>query len=334
MEKEKVTINDIARDLGVSISTVSRAISGKGRIGEATRQKILAYIEAKDFHPNGIAKSLAQSKTSNIAFVIPAVSRVMEMPFFHICMCGVNEVARERDYDMFVVQVTGKDKSELRRLVENQKVDGIILSAVRTDDCYVEYLKEMGIPFVVLGSVRDDAVVQIGHDDVGACCELTDTIFEQGMKRIAYVCCTTHQVVDEDRFKGYVQSLELHHMEVDESLIVRYEERDESFYSKLDQLFKNETFDCILCQDDSVCLDVFRYLLKMGIQVPSQMKIASCYDSNVLGVSPISVTCLRFDSLKMGREAGALLIDQIEGKQVPTKTRLGYELFIGKSTKK
>ena len=78
----KMTINDVAEALSVSASTVSRAISGKGRIGEATRKRVFEFIEEHDYHPNSIAKSLAQSRTNNIAIIIPDVKGVVALPFF------------------------------------------------------------------------------------------------------------------------------------------------------------------------------------------------------------------------------------------------------------
>ena len=90
-KSKKMTINDVAEQLGVSISTVSRAISGKGRIGSETRRKVLEFIEEHDYHPNSSAKSLAQAKTENIALLIPEVKTLVAQPFFYMCMCGVNE---------------------------------------------------------------------------------------------------------------------------------------------------------------------------------------------------------------------------------------------------
>ena len=80
------TIQDVAKELGVSTSTVSRAISGKGRIGKETRERVLKYIEENGYYPNAAAQSLAQSKTNNIAIILPEVDTLVEMPFFHTCM--------------------------------------------------------------------------------------------------------------------------------------------------------------------------------------------------------------------------------------------------------
>ena len=181
---KKMTINDVAEALGVSVSTVSRAISGKGRIGEATRRRVLDFIEEIGYHPNGIAKSLAQSRTHNIAIIIPDVKSVVAVPFFYLCMCGVNEVAQARGYDMFVVSTNGKDTSHLERLINENKVDGMILGSTYKKDVFAAFLKEKGLPFVTIGSLDDDEVVQVDHDNEGACRDLTAILLSRrGVKK-------------------------------------------------------------------------------------------------------------------------------------------------------
>ena len=93
MVNKNITITDVAEALGVSKTTVSRAISGKGRIGEETKQKVLAYIEENNYTPNVIAKSLAQSKTYNIGVVLPGNYALMDLPFFQEALLGIQEIA-------------------------------------------------------------------------------------------------------------------------------------------------------------------------------------------------------------------------------------------------
>ena len=97
MKSDKITIADVAEALQVSKTTVSRAISGKGRIGDATRKRVLAYIEANDYKPNVIAKGLAQKKTYNIALVLPGDCNLVDMPFFQNSMQGICEEASAHD---------------------------------------------------------------------------------------------------------------------------------------------------------------------------------------------------------------------------------------------
>ena len=141
--KENLTIHDVAKALGVSASTVSRAISGKGRIGEGTRQRVLAYISEKSFYPNASARSLAQSKTYNIAIIMPEVKDLVDMPFFHTCMHGAEEIAQLNDYDLLIVTTDGTNTKPLERMVNNRKVDGMILTRLYKDDVFVKYLKSL-----------------------------------------------------------------------------------------------------------------------------------------------------------------------------------------------
>ena len=100
---KKITIADVAETLGVSKTTVSRAISGKGRIGSETRERILKYIDEHHYTPNVIAKSLAQSKTYNIGIVMPGDYELIDLPFFQNCMMGIHEIASSMDYDVLQI---------------------------------------------------------------------------------------------------------------------------------------------------------------------------------------------------------------------------------------
>ena len=100
--EKNITIADVAEALGVSKTTVSRAISGKGRIGRETRERVLAYIEEHDYKPNVIAKGLAQSKTYNICVVMPGEYDVVDLTFFQECLFGIQEIAGSMEYDILL----------------------------------------------------------------------------------------------------------------------------------------------------------------------------------------------------------------------------------------
>ena len=329
---KKMTINDVAEALGVSVSTVSRAISGKGRIGEATRRRVLDFIEEIGYHPNGIAKSLAQSRTHNIAIIIPDVKSVVAVPFFYLCMCGVNEVAQARGYDMFVVSTNGKDTSHLERLINENKVDGMILGSTYKKDVFAAFLKEKGLPFVTIGSLDDDEVVQVDHDNEGACRDLTAILLSRRWERIAYMGESKNLLVDESRYRGYLRAHRDIGVEVDESLVFREEITEAGMRSHVDELLEKHV-DCIICQDDAVCTLVLDELRMQGAKIPGDMRVASCHNSKVLDNYPISVTSLRFDNTEIGRVACSVLLDLLEGKPVLHKTILDYEVVLKESTK-
>ena len=134
MKKEKITIDDIAKELGCSKSTVSRALSGKGRIGDEMRKKVLSCCEKNGYKPNVIAASLAKSKTYNLGVVIPADENINTIPFFQNCLMGVCEISNHLGYDVVVITIDAQDISQLEGLVEKKKVDAVILTRALVDD--------------------------------------------------------------------------------------------------------------------------------------------------------------------------------------------------------
>ena len=154
-EKKIYTIDDIARELGVSKTTVSRAISGKGRIGQATRDRVLAFIKEHDYRPNVVARGLAQRKTYNIALLMPKDYVATEFLFFKDCMNGICEIASAYDYDIIISMVDGEDVSQIERLEANRKVDGIIVSRAVVSSRVQKYLKTCREPFVLIGPTNE-----------------------------------------------------------------------------------------------------------------------------------------------------------------------------------
>lgn len=327
-----MTIHDVARELGVSASTVSRAISGKGRIGAATRDRILAYIEEHGFYPNAAAQSLAQSRTNNIAIILPEVNTLVDMPFFHTCMYGVEEVAQANDYDIIVVTTNGNDTKPLERLIKNRKVDGMILTRTYENDKYVKFLKQKRIPFVAVGKFPDDDVVQVDHDNVGACKELVTVLFAKGIQNIAYLGSNMDQMVNRCRYQGYEEAYRKGKRKLNQDLVYT-DLSSRAMVEKAVEELKNSGVECILCQDDYICDEVVRKLARMGVRIPDQMKVVSCHYSRVLENYPITITSLKFNITELGRRSCQVLLDMIHGKTVPDKTLLDYEIILKESTK-
>lgn len=331
---KKMTINEVAEALGVSATTVSRAISGKGRIGAATKQKVLAYIKEHEYYPNGMAKKFAQIKSDNIAIIIPEVKELVDLPFFYTCMYGVNEFALANGYDMFVVTTNGKDTTHLQEMIDSRKVDGMILARTYRNDAFVKFLKKMNIPFVTIGSLdyEDEEVIQVDHDNKSACRDLTSILLSRKWRRIAYLGDSKGQVVNENRFAGYVQAHEDAGVEIDWSIVSKESGTETIMRKKVDELLEKKV-DCILCQDDSVCNTVLQELRSQNAHIPSDMRVASCHNSKILDNYPVSVTSLRFDVVELGREACRILLEMMAGDEVPSRTLLDYEVVLKESTK-
>lgn len=331
-ENKTLTIADIADTLGVSKTTVSRAISGKGRIGSETRERVLKYIDAYNYTPNVIAKSLAQNKTYNLAVVMPGDYELIDLPFFQNCIMGIQEIASSFDYDMLLTVCNNADVTKLERIVRNRKVDGVILLRSFMDDVQVEYLQEKNIPFVVTGSSNYKGVVQVDNDHRAACRELTSILLMKRMKKIALIGGNEEHVVTQSRLMGFKDAFADSGTAVDESLIYMNLDNPVLLDGKLDDIIKREV-DCIVCMDDAICMEVLYKLRREGISVPDQIRVASFYNSSMLETHDPSITSLDFDAKELGMLVCRTLLDMIEGQKVQKKTLLGYEVCLRESTK-
>ena len=330
-EQNNITISDVADALGVSKTTVSRAISGKGRIGEGTRQRVFEYISEKQYSPNVMAKGLAKSKTYNIGWVMPGDSGISELPFFQRCMLGISEITAEKDYDILISMVFEHDISQLKRVVKNRKIDGIILGQALMKDDRISFLKESGMPFVVIGSVPDEDVIQIDNDHIGACRELTSLLAAKGIKNFGLIGGDENHVVNQARRTGFEMGLEEQGIKVNGDMIYMNCGDEKATGDVLESCLQNGV-ECIVCMDDKICHNVLNEIHHAGLDIPKDIQVASFYHSMALEQHRPGITSLRFDPKELGTVAGRTLFDYIEGKEVPRKMNLAYEVLFRGST--
>ncbi len=330
-ENKKITILDVAEALNVSKTTVSRALSGKGRISEDTRQRVLAYIEANDYKPNVIAKGLAQKKTYNIALAIPGDCNLVDMPFFQNSMQGICEEASANDYDVMLVTTTASSCANLERMIANNKVDGVILSRSLVKDRNVALLKEQSIPFVLMGTSRDSRILQVDNDHRAGCSELVRHMLDGGITRVGLIGGSKNYVVNRTRRQGYEDAFKNAGVQPAAKLIFEDCDRPDKVESAVEKLIR-ENVQGIVCMDDVVCSVVLQILAGKNIQVPQQIRTASFYDSTLLKNNKPAVTSLLFDDKALGALTCRTLLRRIQGEPVAPRTLLGYELIIREST--
>lgn len=331
MVNKNITITDVAEALGVSKTTVSRAISGKGRIGEETKQRVLAYIEENNYTPNVIAKSLAQSKTYNIGVVMPGNYALMDLPFFQEALLGIQEIAGISEYDILLCISQEDDIYSLERIVSNRKVDGVILLRTFEDDKQIPFLKEKNIPFVATGSSSVSGVTQVDHDHESACRELTSVLLMRN-KRIALLGGNEKIVVNRRRLRGFKDAFAMAGREVDPELIfLNLENRNDMNRAVEEALERNA--DCIVAMDDGICAQIIRKLRHAHMNIPNDIKVAAFYNSIMLENNTPAITVLDFDARELGVVACKNLLSQIDGDEVPSKMLLSYEVVLKESTK-
>lgn len=325
-------MDDVAKELGVSKTTVSRAVSGKGRIGEETRKRVLDYIAQHNYQPNAIAKGLANSRTYNIGMVLPADLLSSDLPFFPKALKGISEVASKEEYDVIMILVDENDLSRLARVLENHKVDGLILMRTMQDDKPAEMLKRGDIPFVTIGLMDDAQVCQVDHDHVDACRELTGILLMKGLKKIALAIGDMNYVINRKRLEGFRKAHEELGIPLDESLIFT-DVNAPMYAARITDTILMRSVNCIIGADDLITSQVMKRLEEEKIRIPQDMRLASFYDSQLLRSARTGVTAVKFHTEELGREACRVLLHQLREEEVPHVTKLSYEVAMRESTK-
>ncbi len=326
---DKMTIDDIAEALGVSKTTVSRAISGKGRISQEMTERIRAYIEQHNYKPNAMARALANRQTYNIGVVWPGNGESVDLPFFQRVLVGMNRVTREQGYDILLTLQSGDDISDLKRMVGDHKIDGVILTRSLVHDHRATFLKESGIPFVVIGTAEEDWP-QIDNDNLAACKELTATLLGRGMEKMALIGGNSNHTISGTRRQGFEEAFEATGREVDPSLIYM-DTTDATLEAVLDQIL-DAYVDCVICMDDHLAEGVVNKCHAKGIHIPEQLRVASFYNSPVLDNMAPPVTSLMFDDEKLGEQAANALISMIGGNTPQNEKLRNYQIILRPST--
>lgn len=331
-ETRVYTIDDIAKELGVSKTTVSRAISGKGRLSAETRAKILAFIEEHNYRPNAVAKSLAKSRTYNLGMVLPGNYSATEPTFFQECMGGICEVASENDYDVLISMADRQSTTQLERIINNHKVDGVIVTRSTMRSPVIALLKEKNVPFVVVGTTQEAGGLYVDNNNQEACRDLTALLLMKGMRRMALLGGDETHYVTYYRLKGYKEAYSQAGEMFPEELVFLNINSADRAKRAVDEALRQRA-DCIICMDDFICNLVLIYLRELGLRIPQDIRLASFYDSSILVQNNPPITSLRFDAKELGRVVCRLLLDQLEGKEATNHPRLGYQVVLRDSTK-
>lgn len=315
-ERHNLILDDMAAELGLSKSTVSRALSGNGRISDETRRRVVDYAERHGFTPNSIASSLARSQTNNIGVVIPTEAFYSEIPFFHECLMGVCEASIQRDYDVLITPVGEGNISVLKRIVSRRKVDGILLTRSLVVDYPADYLKAARIPFVTVGSSSDANMVQVDTDTTTACQTLTEQVLERSGQTPALILGPLDYIVNQNRLEGFSLALATAGRALTDATVVSGISGGKNVREACRSVTQSGV-DSIICGDDFICAKVIEQLREDG---RGDIHVSSFYNSDILRNLPFVDLVVSVDVHAYGIASGNLLIDLIENKPVPKKT--------------
>lgn len=327
--KPSLTIDDIARELGVSKTTVSRAISGKGRISAATRERVQAYIEEHNYKPNASAKSLAESRTYNLALVLPRDFIKLDVPFIRQTMSAIVDEAFTLNYNVMLCLSTDSESMPLIRTLDYRKVDGVILTRTVENDPIVEMLIKRDIPFATLGSLpvkyQGKAIVEADHDQPGGCCAFTKAVLSGHDQPTALLGNDLSYIVNQSRLSGFRRACQELVIPLDRTPIRMGINDLEGCREVVEDLLA-QGVRRFLCMDEDVCTRTLTVLKSNGLTVPGDAQLASFSDTDQLRVMDPPISALSFDAAELGRAACREFIHALNDDPHDPKPLLGYKI--------
>ena len=311
----KLNINDVALALGISKGTVSRAITGNGRIAASTRQMVLDYMAQNNYHPNTIAQSLSRRKTMNLAFTVPDDRELTQLPFFLQCLVGARAKALRNDYDILVVNNTDSDVS---RVVSRQKVDGVIVSRNLVGSSLLGHLAQTNLPFVLIGTTKIPNVLQIDHDHRAACRELTDLMLQRWHGKPGLIAGSRSHLVSRARAKGFSEA-------AGAAPIIWGATDERSIIAAFHEL-RQAGVDIFFCEDDMICGHLENNLRtgRLGVSL-DEIRVASFYDSPTLEALTPAVPVVHINAFELGERACSMVLARIAGEH-QDNVLLGFEV--------
>jgi LacI family transcriptional regulator len=332
-----LTLKEIARQAGVSRSTVSRVLNDQPNVSARARERVLAVTERLNFQPNAMARSLAGGRSRIIGLVIPVgVPSLFTDPFFPFLTQGIAAACNSHDYTVALWLVDVEHEHRIAgKIIHGGLVDGVVVASALMDDPVVPMLMQSRVPLVLVGRhPTDDRVSYVDVDNHNSSKEMVGYLLQLGYRRIATVTGLIKAIAGHDRLEGYCAALRAWGMAPDPSLIVEGDFSEDSGYAAMQQLLaRADPPDAVFAASDSMALGVLRALREAGIRVPEEMAVASFDDVPFAARAVPPLTTVRQPIQHIGTVAAETLFDLIENPDAPPRrTILPTELIIRASS--
>lgn len=315
MLKKKITLKHIARELDVSISTVSKALKNSEEISRDTKEKIQAFAKLYNYKPNNIAISLKNKRTKNIGVVIPDIVH----HFFTTVVKGIEKYANHKGYNVIVcLSDESFDKEVINmEMLANGSIDGFIMSlsaGTQENDDYnhLKEVTEQGIPVVLFDRVTDEIDCdKVVIDDQQGGYMATKKLIDEGRKQIALLTTHDYFSVSRDRNEGYRKALLDSGLEIRDDYILRlpYMDIEEQVIS---DFFDRIEVDGVLSVNEIFGINAMRVLQRKGYVIPDDISVIGFTDGLLSKHANPSMTSVAQHGDRMGEIAAKMLIEKVE----------------------
>ena len=316
--RKKITLKQIAKELDVSISTVSKSLRNSPEIGEETREKVQAFAKLYNYKPNNIALSLKNRKTKTIGIIIPEIVH----HFFATVISGIEHYANDYGYNVIVcLSDESFDKEVINmEMLAGGSIDGFIMSLSKEtqnkgDFHHISEAINQGMPVVMFDRVTNDIFCdKVIIDDKTAAQDAVNFLVFKGMKKIGIITTIDYVSVGKLRTDGYLQAFRQNNLIVKEELILKIEDI-ENCAVEIEKFVAEHDMDGIFAVNELFAVTAIKAANKLGKKVPEDLSVIGFTDGIISKFSTPSITTVSQDGVEMGKRAAKLLIDRLENDE-------------------
>jgi DNA-binding LacI/PurR family transcriptional regulator len=335
----KLTIDQVALMAGVSRSVVSRVLNNHPKVSDEARRKVLRVIEAHDYRPSSVARSLAIDRSYEICLVTPRRrDEALATGFWPLLQLGISEGCFKRGYFVSLAMITPDPSDEISRRILNERAfDGYILITQEVTESLVPRLRERRVPMVLIG--RDPSLPDVSSIDVDnydGSYRATRHLLGLGHRRIGAILGSPTIQETNDRRSGWLQALvDAGHSPHDNPLGYGTYSPQSGFEIMSSWIARADVPDAVFCGSDAIATGVLLALYKARLAVPEQVAVVGFDDVPTSRYTAPPLTTVRQPIYDKGVRAATMLIDQIEGRtSAPMHVRLPADLVIRDSTRR
>jgi LacI family transcriptional regulator len=314
---DSVNLKQLAKELNLSPSTVSRALRDSHEISEATKERVKALATKLNFHPNPHASSLRQNKSKTIAVIIPEIQN----NFFAQVLNGVENVAEEKGYHV-LIYLTHEDykrEKDIINVLRNGRVDGLMISVSSTTSDFDHLLtcQQAGMPLVFFDRVCESMnAPRVTTDDTDAAFKATEHLLKAGCKKIAFLSLSGNPSISSRRRSGYENALAKYELSGNE-LIVECGPDDEVNRNHIRELLQSDAKpDGIFGAIEKFAINTYEVCEELNIEIPKQLKVISFSNLAAAALFHPPLSTVVQPAYQMGREAASILFTMLHKKKL------------------
>ena len=309
-----ITIRELARNLGLSVSTISKALHNSYEISEDTKKRVLEAAVTLNYIPNPYASSLRGRKSKNIGVVIPEVAD----SFFSLAINGIESVAKTKGYHVLICLTHESFENEKTILKEFKggRVDGVLLSVSR-ETSQSDHIRELisdGVPVVFFDRVCEDIdSAKITTDDLASAYHATNHLIQQGCNRMAFLGISKSLSISNERLQGFLQALDDNKLKADKKHIILCTNDAKYNYPLIEKLLRHDNRpNGILASVEKLTTPVYQSCATLNLKIPQDVKFVCFSNLETASILNPSLTTITQPAFEMGKTAATFLFNTLE----------------------